>query len=198
MFSTQCRAVQTAKCCRKSTQLLYNRAINIKKTENKNENRFHQRKAAEGDGTLRDQPGTVRLVSSNSRPVLLIGGRLVGWFLRLVLLAPVVVSCSTQSCPQKENPASLCFVDAAPGRRIQVGNTSLQGHRVEHSGTSPPVCRIVNVPNSHSQKSCHYCSSRSSQRISNLSTRKLTINSEHCHSNHTQNATLQTWLPINY
>ena len=59
--------------------------------------RFHQRKAAEGDDAPRDQPGTVRLVSSISRPVLLIGGR--GWFLRLIPgnkpLAPVVVSYST-------------------------------------------------------------------------------------------------------
>ena len=31
-----------------------------------------------------------------------------------------------------------------------------------------------------------------------LSTRKLTLNSEHCHSNHTQNVTCHTWLPINY
>ena len=49
----------------------------------------------------------MRLVSSNSRPMLLIGGRLVGWFLRLVPLTPVVVSYSTQSCSQKENPAFL-------------------------------------------------------------------------------------------
>ena len=44
----------------------------------------------------------------------------------------------------------------------------------------------------------HYCSRRSSQRMTNLSTRKLTINSEHCNSNHTQNATRHTWLPINF
>ena len=43
----------------------------------------------------RDHSGTVHLVSSNSRPVLLIGRRLVGWFLRLSPLAPVVVSYST-------------------------------------------------------------------------------------------------------
>ena len=52
----------------------------FEKTVNTNENWFHQRKAAEGDDAPRDQPGTVRLVSSNSRPVLLIGGRLVGCF----------------------------------------------------------------------------------------------------------------------
>ena len=57
------------------------------------------RKAAEGDDAPRDQPGTVRLVGSMSRPVLLIGVRRVGWFLRLVLgnkpLALVVVLYST-------------------------------------------------------------------------------------------------------
>ena len=52
----------------------------------------------------------MRLVSSISRPVLLIGGRLVGWFLRLVLLAPVVVSCST------ERKSSIPLFDAAPTR----------------------------------------------------------------------------------
>ena len=65
----------------------------FEKTENKNW--FQQRKVAEGNDAPRDQLGTVRLVSSISRPVLLIGGWLVGWVFRLVLLAPVVASCST-------------------------------------------------------------------------------------------------------
>ena len=56
-------------------------------------------KVAEGDDAPRDQLGTVRLVSSISRPVLLIDTRLVGCFLRLIpskkLLALVVVSHST-------------------------------------------------------------------------------------------------------
>ena len=97
IFSTQSSAVQVADCCRKNTQRIhhYFKIELFEKTENKNENRFHQRKAAEGDYAPCDQPGTVRLVSSISRPMLLIGGRLVGRFLRLVLLAPVVVSCST-------------------------------------------------------------------------------------------------------
>ena len=97
IFSTQSSAVQTADCCRTSTQIIhhYFKIEVFEKTDNKTENGFHQREAAEADDAPRDQPGTVRLVGSISRPVLLIGGRLVGWFRRLVLLAPVVVSCSS-------------------------------------------------------------------------------------------------------
>ena len=93
IFSTKSSAVQAADC-RKSTQIIhhYFKIELFEKTGNKNG--FYQRKATVGDDAPRDQPGTVRLVSSISRPVLLIGGRLVGWFLCLVLLAPVVVSCS--------------------------------------------------------------------------------------------------------
>ena len=77
---------------------------------------------------------SVRLVSSSSRPVLSIGGRLIGWFLRLVLLAPVVASYSIQSCPQKEkfqHPP----VDAAPWEESKwTARRSREGHRHERSG----------------------------------------------------------------
>ena len=96
IFSTQ----QSSAGCRLLSQEYITTFIELfEKTVNKNENRFHQQKAAEVDDAPRDQLGTVRFVSSISRPVLLIGGRLVGWFLRFVpgnkSLAPVVVSYST-------------------------------------------------------------------------------------------------------
>ena len=122
IFSTQSSSVQTANCCRTTTQIVYRyfKTEIIRKTDNKTYNWFHQRKAAEGGDGSRDQPGTVRLVSSYSRPGLLIGGRLVGWFLRLVLLAPVVISCSTQSCPQKEK-SSITLLMMQPRGRSQNG-----------------------------------------------------------------------------
>ena len=70
----------------------------------------HQRKASRSRWC---SSRSVRLVSSSSRPVLSIGGRLFGWFLGLVLLAPVVASYSIQSCPQKQK-FQLISVDGAP------------------------------------------------------------------------------------
>ena len=51
--------------------------------------------------------------------MLLIGGRLIRWFLLLVLLAPVVASCSIQSCPQKEKFQHPCKMQ--PRGRSQNG-----------------------------------------------------------------------------
>ena len=66
--------------------------------------------------------------------MLSIGGRLIGWFLRLVLLAPVVASYSIQSCPQKQK-FQLIPVDAAPWEESKwTARRSKEGHRHEHSG----------------------------------------------------------------
>ena len=68
--------------------------------------------------------------------MLLIGGRLIGWFLRLVLLAPVVASYSIQSCPQKQK-FQLIPVDAAPWEESKwTARRSKEGHPHEHSGNN--------------------------------------------------------------
>ena len=74
------------------------------------------------------------LVSSISRPVLLIGGRLVGRFLRLVprhKLLTSVASYSTQ-CLFLTKQIQHSFMQ--PAAEVQVENTSLQSHRLEYSG----------------------------------------------------------------
>ena len=68
--------------------------------------------------------------------MLSIGGRLIGWFLRLVLLAPVVASYSIQSCPQKQK-FQLIPVDAAPWEESKwTARRSKEGHPHEHSGNN--------------------------------------------------------------
>ena len=68
--------------------------------------------------------------------MLSIGGRLIGWFLRLVLLAPVVASYNIHSCPQKQK-FQLIPVDAAPKEKSKwTARRSKEGHPHEHSGNN--------------------------------------------------------------
>ena len=127
IFSTQ----SSADYCRKNSPRIhyYFRIELFEKTVNKNDNCFHQRKAAGGDDAPRDQLGTVRLVSSISRSVILIGGRLVGWFRRLVPghkpLAPVVVSYNIVFSSGRKSSIPLLM---QPLGEVQVECSSLQGH----------------------------------------------------------------------
>ena len=131
IFSTQC----SADCCRKSLPRIhhYFRIEVFEITVNKNENIFHQRKAAEGDDAPRDQLGTVRLVSSISRPAL------DRWATRRTV-SPSRFARSSSSFVQcivlsSERKSSIPLL-MQPLGEVQVENTSFQGHRLEYSGSN--------------------------------------------------------------
>ena len=97
------------------------------------------------------------MVSSSSRPVLLIGGRLIGWFLRLVLLAPVVASCSIQSCPQKEKFQHPC-------RCSPVGEVTNEQHVAPSKAIDTNIRRITPSSRSSTQAALLTCGARGENR----------------------------------
>ena len=129
----------------------------FKETLDKNGNRFHPRKAAEADDAPRVQPGTVRLVSSISRPDRWAAHRMISSSCSARSSSSSFVQQYIVLSSEKEIPASLLMMQPR-------GRSQNRQHVAPMKAIDTNIRGVILSPRSSTQATLLTCGARGENR----------------------------------